>query len=333
MKRIFASLIVLLCLTGSAWGATRKVQYVDTDVVGGTGDGSSWTNAYATMSAWEAQNTGLVVASNYLDVYCSGTAADTTACTIGGWTTSATCYITIQPDPNDQWHAGIWNANIYRLVVADNALRVNKSFVTLDHLQVQNTTGYGLYMSASNQTVKNCIVNSNGTGQGIMATASQNLRLFYNNIVYGACDYGISVQGTTDFVYNNTVTNTGDYGIQYVNGIDAPNGHVIKNNLIKGATTACYSALGEATAPTTAANYTSDDTSPDNGIYDNATMTFVEAADFHLAPAMSGTLLGVDLSGTFTTDIDGETRDSWYAGADELISSSGINQWWWRRRN
>jgi hypothetical protein len=34
---------------------------------------------------------------------------------------------------------------------------------------------------------------------------------------------------------------------------------------------------------------------------------------------MAGTLLGTDLSGSFTTDIDGDTRVDWYAGADEIV--------------
>ena len=335
MKRIFASLIVLLCLTGSTFGATRKVQYVDTDVVGGAADGSSWTNAYATMFAWEAQDTGLVVADKYLDVYFRGATADTGgAVNLLGWTTSAVCYINIQCDPNN-YHNGAWNTNCYRLIPTNNTsnrvLLIGVQYVTVDGLQISEsgTATIGVSHNVANTTLRNCII-YDIDGTGIDPGNNLNSVWTYNNIV-DTCTTGMYGRYTTNGCghHNNTIVNctTGIYAIRGEGFVT-----IIKNNLFKGNTTA-WSGLGSGGTLTTAKNYTSDATSPDAGC-GSATITFAGASDFHLDAAMSGTLLGTDLSGTFTTDIDGETRVSWYAGADEWSeSTSTINNWWWRRRN
>lgn len=139
-------------------------------------------------------------------------------------------------------------------------------------------------------------------------------RIAYNNIAWNcAIPYVVwQCQGT---FYNNTANASTEYGLYITqNACNA----LLKNNLIKGSTTADYYVNNNGAGTiTTAKNYTSDATSPDAGC-GSATITFVGGEDFHLDSSMSGTLLGEDLSGTFTTDIDGDTRSSWYAGADEL---------------
>jgi len=339
MNRIIASILILIAgLSSAAWGATRKVQYVDTDVVGGAGDGSSWTNAYAGIATWEAQNTGLVAANQYLDVYCRGNAVDAPGVlNISGWTTSATCYINIQMDPNNP-HGGIWNDSLYCLVPVGNysgrAVYVAMQYTTLDGLQIADggTSSTTVNLSSGNMTLRNCII-KNSSDDGFLGANNGNVHV-YNNIIYNCADDGINTNtaptaGT--FYYNNTVSGCAD-GL--VMGRSAGANYIIKNNLSTNNSESDWEwIVGSGGTVTTAANYTQDETSPDGASYQNATITFVGAANFHLAAAMSGTLLGTDLSGTFTTDIDGDTRDSWYAGADELISSSNINNWWWRRRN
>jgi hypothetical protein len=52
---------------------------------------------------------------------------------------------------------------------------------------------------------------------------------------------------------------------------------------------------------------------------------FVDAAnnDYHLLSDAIFVGIGVDLSGTFTDDIDGDTRSAWDLGADEYVAAGG----------
>ena len=339
MKRTILLLLLLVLLpTLPLEAATRKVQYVDTDVVGGTGDGSSWTNAYATLFAWEAQNTDLTGVDQYLDVYCRGATVDTTAVALNGWATDVTRTIAIHEDPN-HYPSGTWSTSCYRLVptAASPALVLNVqvSYVTIDGLQISHGNAaiqYGIQIS-SQQTVKNCILNGNSADSSLgiadVMGGGQAVKIL-NNILYGYTLFGIALRGQDTTAYNNTLSGS-MYGF-YISRAGG-NTYIVKNNLVKSSTTACYYVTGSGGSLTTATNYTSDATSPDAGC-GSATITFVGASDFHLDDTMSGTLLGTDLTGTFTTDIDGDTRDTWYAGADEIPATSSIvNNWWWRRRN
>ena len=87
--------------------------------------------------------------------------------------------------------------------------------------------------------------------------------------------------------------------------------------------------MPQSTVDTHAKNVSEDASSPDDA-YDNlnchdATSCFTDWAndDYHLDSGGSEiTTLddGDDLSGTFTDDIDGDTRSTWYIGADEIVA-------------
>ena len=72
------------------------VYYVDPDVSGGSADGSSWANAYSSLSAAvTARATNLVTATDTHEYRCrsSSGSADTTLVDLGGYTTSSTYYV------------------------------------------------------------------------------------------------------------------------------------------------------------------------------------------------------------------------------------------------
>src|SRR3990172_4238666 len=117
--------------------------YVDTDVVGGLGDGSSWANAYSNLAA--CMSGGGSQAQDLTDsggdiaiIHCRGATADTAAVTITGWTTSSTSYILIQCDTADR-HPGYWDDTKYHLNVSgtSNPIEINEENVRIDGLQIR----------------------------------------------------------------------------------------------------------------------------------------------------------------------------------------------------
>lgn len=138
-----------------------------------------------------------------------------------------------------------------------------------------------------------------------------------NNLFYGfdgtgtallsECTYGIKA-------YNNTITKS-NKGL-VANGSNDD----IQNNISYGNTTD-YSG----TAETHATNISSDTTSPD-AAFQSITLSFVDYSgnDFHLSSSDTDAInQGTDLSSIFTTDIDGDTRDSNFdIGMDEYIGGT-----------
>lgn len=72
--------------------ATMLETYIDVDVAGGAGDGSSLENAYDDLANAEAgEQQDLVTSDEYMNFYCYSTESgiDTNKCTLAGWTTGA----------------------------------------------------------------------------------------------------------------------------------------------------------------------------------------------------------------------------------------------------
>jgi hypothetical protein len=332
--------LIGLLLCTPAWGTlTRKVQYVDPTATG-TNDGSSWTNAFHSIEHHEAQNTDLVAADQYLQVYFRG-GKDTlvAATTYEGWTTDATHTIALIEDPNN-YHDGVWNDACYSIgFQSDTAaylLILNQSNMIVDGLQVQ---GYkasnksagilvGYADTPSNITIRNCLVkrvlltgypgiyvwDSTGTGINI-----------YNNIIWN-CDFGVKFYGAHNGIFaNNTIANSTQHGIYIESGAVAPTN--CRNNLVTGSGTGDdYKELYADPGHVHAYNFTSDATSPDGAGYQSKTFAFVDADanDFHLASTEYYKYNASDpgISG-LTADIDGQTRDKWHAGADEVMKPGG----------
>ena len=263
-------------------------------------------------------------------ISCAGATDDTitTGVTINAVTLNGATQYTLEIIGDNT--SGLFDANKYTLKVGNSnitALTLSNNYLTVRNLQVvggnsasYNYSGISIGGATANVTVRNCIVKDfirPTTNAGIeFASGTGTGHLVYNNVVTN-CEVGIRFsqngQGEAD---NNTVTSCVLYGL-YVYRTNSRT-LTAQNNLMKGNGTGDdYHQLGSGGTLTTATNYTADANSPDTGCA-NATITFVGAADFHLDAAMSGTLLGTNLSGTFTLDIDAETRSSWYAGVDEL---------------
>jgi hypothetical protein len=153
--------------------------------------------------------------------------------------------------------------------------------------------------------------------------------------VYGI--YETDFGGTNAYVYNNTIydisnsngASTGNvYGIYVKDSAD----RIVKNNIAGGFSTA-GSGTTQDYYPSSPANADmdynmSEDTSASGGNsktgHDPADLFKNPGSDFHLTVDAAAVDEGDDsMSGTFTSDIDGETRSgSWDMGADEYVSNT-----------
>lgn len=158
--------------------------------------------------------------------------------------------------------------------------------------------------------------------------------LVYDNIVYGssgATEYGISlvrsIAGGTCQVYNNTCIGN-DINI-YISW-PGSGSHTIKNNLCQDAVTSDYSLTN---VDSSSKNISEDATSPDaayqsKDLHTNSVFEDYASDDYRLDADGDSTNLAIvddgdDLSGTFEDDIEGQTRDTWYIGASEIVAAGG----------
>ena len=320
---------------------------------------SSITREYTSLSAAEAGatdsnhlNTADLVAGNYqLNFPCYyDTAADTTAVTVNGYTTSSSNFIKIYTPNNtateanqSQRHSGKWARGKYTIetTTGDRVIYINDPNVTIEGLQVENkrtseeATGLNVYLtdgSANVRILENIVryVSSGAsTGYGIIADDAEYATHNYavNNIVYGFVTYGVYLRGPLDsargYMYNNTVYNCGT-------GMRARGSYsVAKNNLVHDCATP-YLETNSFHADSTNNSYNSGSGIGSNRVNLSAyadTDIFSDpiGQDFHLKYGSPGREVGSSLSSdsgySFSKDIDAfQVRPSasiWDIGADE----------------
>ncbi len=336
MRKLIFCIWFLLC-SCPAWA--MKHLYVDTDVVGGTGDGSSWANAELTLSAAVGDLPADLTADDSYTIHCKGATADTTAVTIASHTTDATHTITIQTDAADR-HAGIWSTSKYRLSVTNAiAIDVRSYFVNLDGLQVEVPTissnykdvvayNYGTYASGSICNMSNCIIRGannatyyqNGVAPGI-ANLTTNI---WNTIIYNI--------STADYSYcisiNDANTAVNIYNCIFVGGDSAIRqvaGTMVVTNVYAGGSGSPDYIYNTITMTTCASSDITGDI--DNIALNTTNFTNVSSGTEDFRLPLGSALIGVGTDGPWlpagSTDITGATRTSvWDIGADEYITPS-----------
>ena len=154
-----------------------------------------------------------------------------------------------------------------------------------------------------------------------------------NDIIYSISSGYSAIQlrsytGTNTFVYNNTMAKCQGNGLKYV---DSSANHTAKNNLCQGNSTD-YENPGYI--DTSAKNISEDATSPDvayrsKDVHTNSVFRDYDNDDYRLNMIGDQTNLAIlaegdDLSGTFTDDVRGRTRSTWYIGADEQLNAGTV---------
>jgi hypothetical protein len=188
---------------------------------------------------------------------------------------------------------------------------------TLQNLIIHDwdeTNDGGIYASLDNLTIRNAIVYNNTCSmqlEGDFGTI-QNVTIWG-----GGC--GLLIMGNNGYTVENVVS-MGSSGNDFS---DSFGGLVTFNNNISSDTTAGdYGGSGNLVNRTA-----TDDPTPAAGDWVVFADLTTGSEDFHLQNVAENDALnaGADLSGTFTDDIDGETRptgaNTWDIGADEIDQS------------
>ena len=303
--------------------ATLRKRYVDTDVSGGAGDGSSWANAYASLSAAEnaEDNTGNLVATDeYMEFDCRGVTLADVAAAVVGWTTDATRYIDIYTEAANG-PAGQWSEAKYRIVGSGaNLLTITEDYVHVKGIQVQLTfadsgTAYDAVRctgaaGASNILCESCIA------KGVLSGTNT------------AIASGFDANG-------GTVTFRNCLAYDFINGSETHRGFKMAAGTLQNCTAhncnfAFYRSSGTPVATNCgAASCTSGFSATiTQTTCSTSSPTFVDEGgdDFHLA---SGDTTwkdqGTDVSGTYLTDIDGATTTRNDIGMDEYVAAGGLS--------
>jgi hypothetical protein len=206
--------------------------YVDTDVVGGAGNGSSWANAYSNLhDALAGRATNLVSAAEIQVIHCRGTAADTSTSneTFAGYNTSSNYYIQIESDEasGDGRHPGYYSTSHYRIedssgnaytFIPGSALNINFIGIQVKKTPTGNTRAICRYLNYSGLVINwdSCIFqwveNSKDYGYGFRAETNNAAGGITNCIFYnfdGTGGAGIRVGSNTPTlnIHNNTFQN------------------------------------------------------------------------------------------------------------------------------
>ncbi|MBI2029039.1 right-handed parallel beta-helix repeat-containing protein [Candidatus Gottesmanbacteria bacterium] len=318
--------------------------------------GSAGGRDYSTITLWEDGEDGDLVT---LDEIHKGEAYKDSdfdeQITIDGSTTDATRYMWLTAASGQQ-HNGTagtgvtikpttssanCGSNHCILIISDANTIVEWMEVTENITAGTNLTGFGInYLAGSGGSiVRNNIVHDidwRQVNRGIMQDISVDCTII-NNIIYdiehqtGGGGRGLQLWNTattTCSVYNNTVHSNTVHGFNIQGGTGGTQN--VKNNIATDNTTADFTFPSNTATLNCSNNLSSDATADDAGctsaqISKSSADQFVSitggSENLHLKTGADAIDNGTDLSGTFTNDIDNDTRPNgaaWDIGADEI---------------
>ena len=262
---------------------------------------------------------------------CYADGVDTTTVEISSWTTGANNYIRIYTPTStsevgiSQRHNGTWG-NGYRLAPSSgSAIIIYDDHVRIEGIAVKPAaSGAGVSVSgvaADNDVrISHCLLVGQGAGvstRGLLANDADLNLTVWNTIAYNHGTYqGFQFTSVnTAYCYNCTAYNNGYSGFQRNGGTV-----VVKNCISVGNPTYDFVGMDSSSGY----NMSTDNSAPGDGSLTGKTAAnqFLSTTsgyeNLHLKADSEAINKGTSLSGSFTDDIDGETRTgTWDMGADE----------------
>jgi hypothetical protein len=300
--------------------------YVDKDA-GGAANGNDWTNAYTELETGIVARAEDLTSSNDIHHYhvrASGSTAMTSSvASLDSYTTDVDDYVIIEWEDDHQGKKDTSLARIDSTTSFTNAINIETDYTRLIGAQCSHADNSGgVFLNADNCLVDKLIMYGCTTIGLDDGNSSNYVR---NSLIYGAGGDGYYHDaGNNQVLANCIVVSSGGVGIHAdgfvtTTAINCYSGNNTGADYSEEATatltlTTCYSEDG--TESTTTAAY-----STSAGCY--FTNITGGSEDYHTTS--SSTLIGngTDQSGTFTDDIDGDTRSAWDIGADEFIVVGG----------
>lgn len=289
---------------------------------------------YTSLTAWDAgEATNLVTAGNshvlecYKGDYGAGGGVNYTKELVdvaSPWVCGASNTLTLTV-PQAERHtgkplsSGVYTGFAIRSTNTSFAivLAINVTYVTVDGfiIDCDSKQVSGISANYSNFVVKNCISIKSSTGYGIKY---QSPGMGYNNLAID-CYRGYQFPEYTAgfYCYNcgaqGSSAPANNIGFLLQSGVGS--GTTVKNCWAQGHAVGWNISNANAVVQYCASDL--EDLPSQTGNRENQTFTFVDAANDYFQPAANDAAIkgyGVDLSGTFTTDILGNTRATWDVG-------------------
>ena len=307
--------------------------WVDPDVSGGLGDGSSEANAYASQNAAEAaEQMDLDAANDIGNIHCtsSGGTADTTAVIYTGWTTSSDDYILLDTKSGDEAVKTSWDSNRYRHEITDGTgIDVRQSHFRISGLQIRaiatTSTSYGVYLNtgiAAGADIR--IYNSRFSNTGastnmcIRGVDTDIVLKVWNTIFENASNDGVRLTCSTAEFYNCIVYGCGGAGLEFDVGTCTAKNCALFNNTGSdiqddvGGSTIDYNAADDVAARgANGTDHSGADWTTEYAGYATGNFTLTSGGNCEGG--------GTDNpgSGLYSTDMDGDAYTStWSIGVD-----------------
>ncbi|MBN2314466.1 MAG: right-handed parallel beta-helix repeat-containing protein, partial [Sedimentisphaerales bacterium] len=294
-------------------------------------------DAYTSLqTALDDNAADLVTAGNNVVFHCRRddevtNDGDTATVYFSGWTTGAANDIVIEYDGSPL------DAGAYHLHVAENeCININEDYVTLRGLYLY-TTSYtdvgdvlwvGALEAANAILIDRCVIRGPNDDtykhRGVYIIHANDNVTLRNCLIRDAGQLPMSAginsgAACTVTLQNCTVVNCWRNIWLGGAGVEVTCTNVLCDNS-DGADFSIDNTSGQNTGQVTycaSSDATADDLPGGSGNRTNQTFTYASAS-YHLDDADTGALgVGTDLSGTFTVDIDNETRSLWSIGADD----------------
>ena len=285
---------------------------------------------YTTLVGWEAGEQTSYSSGDIAIADCQrdGSAKDTDELTIHGWTAGVIPKIIVNSSYRHEGKVADQQAGsnyIYVLNTTDvTAIDVYIADTVIDGLYIDQVhtsgaTSLGI-RDRSNTLIKECIIDVDYTAGGNATGLELHNGELRNTVIIGAGSRGVyrRESGSAGDINNCTISGftngiDGVVGITVTNTVSMDNSSVDFNGTFASGSdytvTSDSTALGtnKATGKTSYTDYFED----------------YSAGDHHLKNTSNDlwSLAGVDLSGDFSDDIDGDTRSNWDIGCDEYVTA------------